>query len=119
MRMKHASCSIFSSSSLKKPTFTSFRSLGPRMSSLTLTVATRKLRFSLASGVKTVETTLTPEAKEKRNFRVATVKVSELILGPKDLKEVKVGFFKDDELKIEQEACFILMPHFQQTFHVY
>src|SRR5438552_2037598 len=57
---------------------------------------------------KPVEAVLTRDAKEKRNFRVATVKVTELILGPKELKEIKVGFFKDDELKAEQEACFIL-----------
>jgi hypothetical protein len=71
-----------------------------------------------AIDAKPIEALADAKAKEKLNYRVATVKVTEVILGAKDLKEVKVGFTKEDELKKDQEASFILMPHYAQPFFV-
>lgn len=65
---------------------------------------------------KTVEAVADPSSKEKHTYKIARVKVNEVLVGNKELKEVKVGFFKDDELKPEKEAVFILTPHFQQPF---
>jgi hypothetical protein len=72
-----------------------------------------------AIDAKPIEALPNTKSKEKLTYRVATIKVNELILGAKDLKEVKVGFAKEDELKKEQEACFILMPHHEQPFYIY
>src|SRR5262249_36313417 len=65
---------------------------------------------------KTVEAVADPTSKEKHTYKIARIKVSEVLVGKKDLKEVKVGFFNDDELKAEKEAVFILTPHFQHPF---
>src|SRR5579859_5252911 len=68
---------------------------------------------------KTVEAVSDPASKEKRTYQIAKVKVTDVILGAKDLAEVKVGFFKEGELKPEQTACFILSPHFSQPFFIF
>jgi hypothetical protein len=68
---------------------------------------------------KTVEAVSDPSSKEKRTYQVAHIKVTDVILGPKDLKEVKVGFYKEGELKPEQTAVFIVGPHFAQPFNVF
>lgn len=65
---------------------------------------------------KTIEAVSDPTSKEKHTYKIAKVKVSDVLMGSKDLKEVKVGFFKEDELKPEKEAVFILTPHFQHPF---
>lgn len=65
---------------------------------------------------KTVEAVADPTSKEKHTYKIAKVKVTEVLVGNKELKEVKVGFFKDDELKPEKEGVFILTPHFQHPF---
>lgn len=67
---------------------------------------------------KAVEALADPASKEKRTYKIARVKVNEVLVGDKELKEVKVGFFNDD-LKPEKEACFILAPHYQQPFFIF
>lgn len=66
---------------------------------------------------KTIEAVADPTAKEKHTYKIARVKVDEVLVGKKDLKEIKVGFFKDDQLKPEMQACFILTPHYKEAFH--
>jgi hypothetical protein len=67
---------------------------------------------------KTVEDVAARGAKEKHTYRVAKVKVTDVLVGAKDLKEAKVGFFTEGELKPEQEACFILTKHYAQPFYI-
>src|SRR5438477_12804684 len=44
---------------------------------------------------KTVEDVHERGGKEKHTYKVARVKVTEVLVGPTDLKEVKCGFFND------------------------
>lgn len=68
---------------------------------------------------KPIESVPTPAAKEKVLYKIAQVKVQEAILGAKGKETLRVGFVKDKELKVDQEACFILAPHHAQPFYVY
>jgi hypothetical protein len=78
---------------------------------------------------------------EKQDYKIAVVKVSDPIFGAKGLTHVRVGFqpappvppapgggvpvirpgirrFPRVELRVGQEACFLLTPHFEAAFEV-
>jgi hypothetical protein len=82
-----------------------------------------------------------PGSPEKQDYKIAVVKVSDPILGAKGLTHVRVGFlpappvppppagggpvirpgirrYPRVELKVGQEACFLLTPHFEAAFEV-
>lgn len=75
-----------------------------------------KARCVVLGQVTTIEDKPIADVQEKKSYRIAVVKVNDVILGAKDQKEIKVGFLKEGELKAEQEACFILTPHVSQPF---
>jgi hypothetical protein len=56
---------------------------------------------------------------EKIDFRIVVVEVKEALLGAKEKKTVRIGFSGRPELKLAvgQEACFFLMPHFEEKFY--
>lgn len=59
--------------------------------------------------------------------KVAVIAVDEVIVGPKDLREVRVAFkavystqplLKNQELAVDQEGCFALKRHYEKDFYI-
>jgi len=76
---------------------------------------------------KTVVAGLFPTDPYHYELKVAVIAVEEMIVGPKDLREVRVAFrgiyssqplFKNQELAVDQEACFGLKRHYEKDFYV-
>lgn len=115
-------------------------SLPPRAEPQTLSA--RHAKMIVVGKVSSVEKDVT-EAKppvwlgtdaKTLSYRVATVKISELILGPKGLSEVRIGFYVGGgdaftprvinplglrPLEEGNEGCFILEPQGAGDFYVY
>jgi hypothetical protein len=51
-------------------------------------------------------------------YKIARVKVTEVLAGPKERVTVRVGFLPDPELAAGHEACFLLAKHTQGDFFV-
>jgi hypothetical protein len=51
-------------------------------------------------------------------YKIAVVKVTEVLSGPRDRATIRVGFLPDPELAVGQEACFLLVKHAQEDFFV-
>jgi hypothetical protein len=55
---------------------------------------------------------------QKIGYKIARVKVVEMLRGPKGLNHLRLGFLPDPDLKAGQEACFLLKKHPQENFFV-
>jgi hypothetical protein len=81
---------------------------------------------------KKVEARQFPGAKDKVEFTIAVVKIEDALLNAKGITHVKIGFvepqaggggpgirpgrFPQVNLNKDQEGCFLLRPHFEETF---
>jgi hypothetical protein len=55
---------------------------------------------------------------QKVGYKIAQVKVTELLRGPKDLDQIRLGFLPDPDLEAGHEACFLLTKHPDERFFV-
>jgi len=76
---------------------------------------------------KRVVTATVPNDIYHYEHKVAVIAVEEVIVGPKDLREVRVAFkaiysslpfLKNTELAVDQEACFGLKRHHEMDFYI-
>jgi hypothetical protein len=76
---------------------------------------------------KKVVTGTLPDEVYHTEHKVAVVKVTEVLLGPKDLGEVRIAFkavynpapqYKALELAVDQEGCFAIKRHHEKDFSV-
>jgi hypothetical protein len=89
---------------------------------------------------KTVSAHQFPGVKEKVEFTIAVVEVKDALLGAKGMTHLKIGFvepkapavgvdkagglrrpgprFQPVVLAKDQEACFLLNPHFEESFYI-
>ncbi len=81
---------------------------------------------------KKVEARQFPGAKDKVEFTIAVVKIEDALLNAKGITHVKIGFvepqagaggpgirpgrFPQVNLNKDQEGCFLLRPHFEESF---